>query len=54
MRAIGDQAIRWRALHELGVTRFGQDHHPIAMNLPERHEIVGIDADRPTESGAVP
>jgi hypothetical protein len=53
-RAIGDQAIRWRALHALGISRFGQDNHPIAMHLSECREIVGINADCLTKSGAVP
>jgi hypothetical protein len=50
IRAIGDQAIPWRAPHEHGITRLGQDSHLIAMHLPECHQIVGIDADCLAES----
>jgi hypothetical protein len=54
MRATGDEAISWRSPYKLGVTGLGQHDDTIAMNLPKRHQITGIDADRPTEPCTVP
>jgi hypothetical protein len=53
MRAIGDQTIPWRAPHQRGVIRLGQDNDPIAMHLPECQQIVRIEADCLTESNTV-
>ena len=53
LRAVGDKAISWHALYQSWVSGRGQDDDPIAMNLPKRHEIMKIDADRSTKSCTV-
>jgi hypothetical protein len=49
MGAIADEAVSWCSPHQLRLIGLGQDDDPIAMNLPEGHEIVEIDPDRPAE-----
>jgi hypothetical protein len=54
MGTIGDQAISRRSSHPLGIIGLAQDDDSIAMNLPQRHKVTGIDADCPTEPGPIP
>jgi hypothetical protein len=53
MWTIGDEPISRHPSDELRVSGLGQNDESIAMNLPEGHEIMGIEADRLSEPSAV-